>query len=132
MSLTSKPALGLQYHPEAYRFVFDALHFAQEQLQRPASLVEDNEDAHISGQELLEGVRQLALQRYGNLVQAVFTYWGVRRTEDFGRIVFELIERGEMRKTDQDQLDDFVDVYDFQQVFDRDYAIDTSKAFCSL
>ena len=132
MSLTSKPALRLQFHPEAYRFVFEALHFAQEQLQRPASLVEDNEDAHISGQELLEGVRQLALQRYGNLVAAVFTYWGIRRTEDFGRIVFELIERGEMRKTDQDQLEDFVDVYDFQQVFDRDYVIDTSKAFCSL
>ena len=132
MSLTSKPALRLQFHPEAYRFVFEALHFAQEQLQRPASLVEDNEDAHISGQELLEGVRQLALQRYGNLVEAVFTYWGIRRTEDFGRIVFELIERGEMRKTDQDQLEDFVDVYDFQQVFDRDYVIDTSKAFCSL
>lgn len=60
---------------------------------------------------------------------AVFKYWGVNSTEDFGRIVFDFIERGTMRKTDRDQIADFYEVYDFDQVFQRDYAVDVSSAF---
>jgi uncharacterized repeat protein (TIGR04138 family) len=59
----------------------------------------------------------------------VFHRWGIYETNDFGRIVFELIERGELRKTDRDQLSDFFAVYDFDDVFDRDYRINTNIVF---
>jgi uncharacterized repeat protein (TIGR04138 family) len=120
------PAQRLRFHPEAYRFVFEALHFTQQQLQRPASQDGDEDEAHITGPELLEGIRQLGLQRFGLLAKTVFRYWGVKSTADFGRIVFELIDRGEMRKTDRDQLSDFFNVYDFDDALDLKYRIDTS------
>lgn len=131
MTTTSKQARATQrFHHQAYVFVFDALQHTQRLLaRRPAASEEDGEQAHISGRELLEGIRDLALQQYGLLTRAVFSYWGVRSTDDFGRIVFELVERGEMRKTDRDRLSDFFDVYDFDEVFDRLYPIDTSRAF---
>ncbi len=119
-----------QYHRNAYEFLFEALRYTQETLNRGVVLEGADEDsAHISGKELLEGIRQLALEKYGLLSQTVFRYWGVETTEDFGRIVFDLIERGEMRKTERDQLCDFIDIYDFQKTFDEDYEIDVSEAF---
>ncbi len=116
-----------KYHRNAYEFVFDSLRYTQELLDR--HLQSEEESAHISGQELLNGVRQLAQERYGLMAETVFRQWGVHSTEDFGRIVFELIERGEMRKTERDQLADFVDVYDFHQALDIDYVIDVRNAF---
>ena len=59
----------------------------------------------------------------------VFRHWGVTSTDDFGRIVFDMIEQKKMRKTDHDKLSDFFGVYDFEAVFDKDYQIDTSSAF---
>jgi len=119
-----------RYHRNAYEFLFEALRFTQETLNRGMVLEGVDEDsAHISGKELLDGVRQLALDKYGLLSPTVFRYWGVESTEDFGRIVFDLVERGEMRKTERDQLCDFVDIYDFEKAFVEDYEIDTSEAF---
>ena len=120
----------LPYHRNAYDFLFEALRYTQETLDRGVVTDGVSEDsAHISGKELLEGVRQLAIEKYGLLTQTVFRYWGVNSTEDFGRIVFDLIERGEMRKTERDQLGDFVDIYQFQKAFDEDYEIDVRDAF---
>lgn len=139
MSLTSntfeatKPRL--RYHLNAYKFVFDALRHTQESLERTVTREPEDDDthidddAHISGQELLHGARELALERFGLMSRTVFRHWGINETGDFGRIVFELIERGEMRKTDRDQLSDFVDVFDFDEAFDRNYRIDSGKAF---
>jgi len=128
MKVSSRSAAPrLRYHQEAYRFVFDSLQFSQEKLKRPRD--PDDQHAHITGQELCSGIRELAVKRFGLLARTVFQYWGVASTTDFGRIVFELIDRGEMRKTDRDTLDDFVGVYDFEDAFDRAYAIDTSLAF---
>jgi uncharacterized repeat protein (TIGR04138 family) len=131
MTATSEHASQrLRYHQNAYRFVFDALKYTQERLDRKRQSSEaDEPDAHISGQELLSGIRDLALEQFGMLAGTVFKRWGIRATEDFGRIVFELVERGEMRKTDRDQLSDFCDVFDFEETFDHDYTIDTGKAF---
>ena len=129
MALTSKLRPSrLKFHPDAYRFVFEALQYSQEHMKKD-SLEADEESAHISGPELLTGVRELGLKKFGMLAKAVFQFWGVRSTDDFGRIVFELIECGEMRKTDRDQLTDFFGVYDFDQSLVRDYHIDTSVAF---
>lgn len=118
----------LKYHRDAYRFIFEALQFTQEKLKR-VSRGGTEDDAHISGQELMEGVRELALKKFGLLAITVFHHWGVRATDDFGRIVFELIERGEMRKTDRDQLSDFFAVYDFAEALDRQYVIPVQDAF---
>lgn len=121
-----------EYHPNAYRFVFEALRFTQDRLDRATGLTsEDEADAHISGPELLDGIRQLGQKQFGWLTKTVFNQWGVNSTDDFGRIVFELIERGEMRKTDQDHLTDFFGVYDFTEAFELDYQFDTSEAFTS-
>jgi uncharacterized repeat protein (TIGR04138 family) len=119
----------LRYHREAYDFVTQALRVAQDLLGRVAAAEADDESAHISGPELLEGIRILALKQFGMMAPVVFAQWGVLATEDFGRIVFELVEREEFRRTERDQLGDFVDVYDFDEVFRRHYEIDTSKAF---
>ena len=130
MPTTSQTSrLGLRYHPHAYQFVFQALQHSQRRLGRPAATGPDDEDAHITGPELLQGLRELALEEFGLLTTMVFRHWGVCGTEDFGRIVFEMVERGDMRKTDRDQLSDFCEVYDFEQVFDREYRIDTRRAF---
>ncbi len=120
---------GLKFQPQAYQFVFEALHYAQQNLNRGLSEDPEDEAAHISGQELLEGVRLLGQEQFGMLAKTVFEQWGVKKTEDFGRIVFELIERGDMRKTDRDHLEDFCNVFDFETALERDYRIDTSKAF---
>lgn len=128
MTTTSKSAPRRQrYHHNAYPFVFAALKHTQEALGRADA--EHEEGAHISGAELVEGIRDFAHRQFGLMTLPVFDRWGIRSTEDFGRIVFELVERGEMRKTDRDTIHDFYDVYDFDEAFDTGYAIDTSGAF---
>lgn len=130
MTTLSPSAVRRPKHPRnAYRFVFEALHKTQEDLKKPLQVADNEEDVHISGQELLEGIRKLALKQFGGLARMVFDQWGIRSTDDFGFLVFELIERGEMRKTDRDTLSDFFGVYDFKEAFDRGYRIDTSRAF---
>jgi uncharacterized repeat protein (TIGR04138 family) len=129
-SLTSSPVKARpRYHRNAYHFVFSALQFTQEKLNRTAAHVLHEEDAHITGQELCNGLRELALQKFGLMTRTVLRHWGVTSTDDIGRIVFELIERGEMRKTENDALDHFMDLYDFDHAFDRGYRVDVSKAF---
>lgn len=114
------------YHPMAYKFVFSALRFTQEQLGRDRST---EATGHISGPELLDGIRRLGLQHFGMMSIVVFKTWGIHSTDDFGKIVFQLIEAGEMRKTDDDQLDDFLGVYEFTKVFQDEYTLDTSEVF---
>jgi uncharacterized repeat protein (TIGR04138 family) len=126
---TQAPPQRLRYHREAYVFVEHALRLTQEMLGRAPAAEADSESAHITGRELLEGIRVLALKQFGLMTRAVFAHWGVYRTDDFGRIVFEMVEREQFRRTERDQLSDFESVYSFEDVFDEDYEIDTSKAF---
>jgi uncharacterized repeat protein (TIGR04138 family) len=112
-----------KYHPAAYEFVDQALRFSQKKFGKPAG------DSHISGQQLLEGIRDLALREFGLMAIPVFRHWGITTTEDFGRIVWEMIEHDCLRKTDHDQLSDFCGVYEFDDAFDREYELDTSAAF---
>lgn len=107
----------------------EALRQAQELVGKDH--VEDEESAHISGRELLEGVRVLATKQFGMMAPCVFSSWGISTTEDFGHIVFEMVERDELRKTERDQLSDFCGVYSFGEVFRDGYAINTDKAFAS-
>ena len=126
MKTVRKPPHRQHYHPNAYSFVFAALRHAQENLGRDRS---DHNTGHVSPRELVEGIRDLACQQYGLMTISVFAEWGIHTTEDFGKIVFELIDSGEMRKTENDHLEDFAGVYDFQKAFVEDYRIDTAAAF---
>lgn len=129
MSTTQKaPLAQLRFHPNAYRFMFAALRRTQQKLGRSQAHGPDDERAHITGPELLEGIRLFALEQFGLMAKTVFHCWGIHGTDDFGRMVFELIERGEMRKTDGDQLSDFFDVYDFEEALGGEYQIDVSDA----
>lgn len=129
-SLTTSPVKPrLRYHRNAYLFVFSSLQYTQEKLSRTAAHVLNEDEAHINGQELCQGFRELALQKFGLLTKTVLYQWGIRSTEDIGRIVFELIERGEMRKTEHDAPHHFFEVYDFEDAFNSGYKFDVSKAF---
>ena len=130
MSTTQKTTpRRLQYHPNAERFLFAALRRTQQSLGRAQSEGTGDERAHITGPELLAGIRELALEQFGLMARTVFHCWSIHATDDFGRMVFDLIERGEMSRTDTDQLSDFFDVYDFEEALDRQYRIDVSHAF---
>jgi uncharacterized repeat protein (TIGR04138 family) len=79
------------------------------------------ERRHISGAELCSGIRKLAASRFGPMAKIVLNYWGVRSTEDFGVIVFDLVEAGVLLKTDEDRMEDFLGVYDFAEAFESNY-----------
>jgi len=85
-----------------------ALSFTQQKLKR---------QAHVSGKELLECVREFAVEQYGPMTKTVLSHWGVTSTEDFGNIVFNLVERKVLSKTDTDSIEDFKNVYDFNAAF---------------
>jgi len=112
-----------RYKPQAYQFVIDALDFTIAKLHRHTR---PGQDKHISGRELLEGVRQFALREYGPLARVVFQSWGVRRTEDFGEIVFNLVDHQLLNKRETDTKDDFRGGYDFEEAFEKNYEIPIS------
>jgi uncharacterized repeat protein (TIGR04138 family) len=116
---------------EAYEFLYEALNHTQKMLGRlPAGEVaeEAQRQHHVSGQELLEGVRDLALREFGLMARTVFHMWGIQRTDDFGDIVFNLVEAGLMNKTDEDTRQDFHEVYDLDQALVQGYRIELEEA----
>lgn len=113
-----------RYAYEAYEFVFAALNHTQEMLGQARSGKETEEENHVTGPQLLAGVRDLALREYGLMARTVFRMWGINRTDDFGEIVFNLVEAGLMSKTAEDERRDFQAVYDLDDALTRDYRID--------
>jgi len=101
-----------RYHERAYLFVLAALEYAQGRLTARR---------HLSGAELTWACRDFALEQFGLLASSVLEYWGVASTEDFGRIVFLLIEVGLLARQDSDRIEDFERVYDFAEVFRTGY-----------
>lgn len=100
----------------------EAFEFVRQGLSHTATKVYGDLDAvtsrHVSGQQLCLGLRDLAVEKYGRLARTVLSRWGVHSTEDFGRIVFAMIEAGLLRKSEHDSIDDFAGVYDFEEAFD--------------
>lgn len=94
-----------RYRPEAYRFVVAALGAAVQRL--PDERLADPGRRHLSGQELLDGVIRFAREEFGSLAPTVFTEWGVTGGEDVGRIVFQLVESGQLSARPEDSMDDF-------------------------
>ena len=112
-----------RYTVEAYEFVRDALAYAHDVMGLGvASTLEDDPEAtgaerHLTGQELCEAGRRLALEQYGLMAQTVLGSWGIQATSDIGEIVYNLIRVDLMRKSPTDQREDFDDVFDFQKAF---------------
>ena len=105
-----------QYKFEAYSFMLAALHYTMSSFPEPR---------HITGREFCEGIRRYAIDQFGPLARTVLEYWGIKKTLDFGKIVFALVDVGLMRKTEEDSLDDFKDAYDFRQAFDSKVIFDS-------
>ena len=120
--------LDSRYAYEAYEFVFAALSHTLSMMGKCQSAeIETGEDSHVSGQQLLGGIRDLAQQEFGLMARIVFRLWGIDRTGDFGEIVFNLIEAGLMNKTARDDRKDFFDVYDLDEALARDYRIELPR-----
>ena len=120
-----------RYVYEAYEFVFQALHHTQQMLGKmPAAKVAEDEEPkhHVSGRELLDGVRSLALREFGLMARTVFSMWGIHKTDDFGEIVFNLVEAELMSKTSEDCRADFHELYDLDQALKEGYRIQLDEA----
>ncbi|MBM4148524.1 MAG: hypothetical protein FJ224_05725 [Lentisphaerae bacterium] len=102
-----------RYDLESYVFIREALDDAAKALKKP----EEGPGRHITGQELLECIRDFALREFGPMAATVFKEWGVKKTEDFGEIVFNLVEAGILGKTESDKREDFAGGYDFREAF---------------
>jgi uncharacterized repeat protein (TIGR04138 family) len=106
-----------RFSRDAYTFVREALDYTQKLIGKEAQ----GQVRHVSGQELLDGIRQFALQQFGPMVMTVFEDWGVRNCRDFGEIVFNMVEIGLLAKTDRDTRDDFQHGYDFTEAFRKPF-----------
>lgn len=100
-----------RYRPEAYHFMFEALDYTLS--------MRGGARRHVSGPEIMEGVRRHALEQFGFLARSVFSHWGITRTDDFGEIVFNLIKVDLLQKTADDRKEDFFGLFDFEEAFDN-------------
>ena len=110
-----------RYSHEAFLFLFRALELTTR------SVAHGEAPGHVTGRELLEGVRKLGLEEFGFLARTVFESWGVRTTRDFGEMVFLMVETGMMGRTDTDSIEDFENAYDFETVFEKEFRLGGGK-----
>ena len=101
-----------RFQAKAYLFVLSSLHHVISHLKQPR---------HISGPELAEGVRTLAIERFGLLARTVLEHWGLHGTKDVGEIVFALVDAGILTTQEDDRPEDFHGLFDFEDAFDRNY-----------
>jgi uncharacterized repeat protein (TIGR04138 family) len=101
-----------RYARDAYVFVSESLNYTVKKAGR---------QGHVSGRELCEGLCEFALQQFGRLARTVLESWGIRTCEDIGEIVFNMVDAGLLRKTEEDSRQDFAGVLDFQQALDRGF-----------
>ncbi len=111
-----------RYDRDAYFFLRDALTHTAKQGRKAAGAAME----HVSGQQLLDGIRHYALKQFGPMVVTVFEYWGIHACKDFGEMVFNLIQAGVFRKTESDTIDDFKGAYTFQQAFVEPFLPETA------
>jgi uncharacterized repeat protein (TIGR04138 family) len=111
-------AKDVRYTREAYHFLKDALDFTQKVIGKESH---GGSRHHVTGQELLDGLRQYSLQQFGPMTVTVFEEWGLLSCKDFGELVFNMVESGLLAKTDRDSRDDFQNGYDFTEAFCKPY-----------
>ncbi len=123
-ALANIQAKDPRYHREAYLFVREALEHTQKTIARnPRGRIR-----HVTGQELLAGIRDFALQQFGPMTKTVLEEWGMRRCEDFGEIVFNMIAVGWLAKTSKDSRADFAGGYDFDEAFVKPFLPSSKQA----
>ncbi len=105
-----------RFEKKAYEFVRLGLDHTVKELRKKESTKAER-SRHVSGPELLQGMRVYALDQYGPLTKTVLNAWGVKRCRDIGDIVFNLIEYNVFSKTESDRPEDFSDVYTFDEAF---------------
>lgn len=115
--LTAIVRKDARYGVEAYTFLREAL----DHTQKAVAKAHKNETRHVTGKELLDGIRAYALITYGPMAITVLDEWGIRRCEDFGELVFNLVEHGLLSKTENDSREDFKDGYDFESAFRKPF-----------
>lgn len=106
-----------RYDMEAYFFIREALDYTIRMLEKPAQ----GPGRHVSGRELLEGIRQYTLEEFGPMSLKVLNSWGLTNTADVGNLVFNLVHAGELGKTDEDKLEDFAEGFDFYEAFAKPF-----------
>jgi uncharacterized repeat protein (TIGR04138 family) len=119
-------AKDARYHRDAYLFLRDALDHTRKMLEREQKLEKPQRrgtatEKHVSGQELLAGIRELALEMFGPMAMTVFEEWGVHSCRDFGELVFIMVENRLLKKTDKDTRADFENGYDFYEAFRKPF-----------
>jgi uncharacterized repeat protein (TIGR04138 family) len=128
-----KPSKSIEtIFSEDGRYLLPAVQFVREGLSTAVNKLQDGSGAsyerrHVSGAELCRCLREMAQQRWGLLARQVLAHWGITATCDFGEIVFLLVDNGWMQKEPTDTIEDFDDVYDFIEAFDRDFSISLDK-----
>ncbi len=106
----ARQAAGSSFAVNGYLFVVRALDFLMERIASASG-----GRRHVTGQELSVAVKDLSLGEFGPMARTVLDHWGIRRTDDIGRIVYDLIGAGLLGKTDGDRIEDFSNVYDFEE-----------------
>lgn len=107
-----------RYAPEAFQFLYESLEHAVKLAGRENA---EGSDRHVSGQELLAGMREKAIELFGPLAGSVWKRWGVHETIDWGRIVFLLVDAKLLNRQESDSIDDFRDGFDFEDAFVKRY-----------
>jgi len=109
-----------RFDRKAYNFVRQALDHTVKETKRKHP-ERTGKSQHVTGAELLEGIRAHALEQFGPLTKTVLNQWGITRCADFGDIVFNLIEYNVFSKTENDRREDFANLYDFEEAFVKPY-----------
>ena len=117
-------AKDTRYHRDAYLFLREALDYTQKSILKETR----GQMRHVSGQELLGGIREYALEEFGPMVITVFEEWGIRHCRDFGEIVFSMVETGLLAKTDKDSRTDFENGYSFEDAFSKPFLPKSKRA----
>lgn len=107
-----------RYREDAYAFVMEALAYTQRKFKR---------SKHVKGEEMLLGMKELLLNKFGPMTMTVLEHWGIKSTEDFGNIVFNLVKNRVLSKTEDDSIEEFKNGYNFEEVFDSGYRKQLAK-----
>ena len=107
-----------RYREESYIFVMEALSYTQRRFKTLR---------HVTGFQMLQGIKELLLKKFGPMTLTVLEHWGIKSTEDFGNIVFNLVENKVLTKADHDAIETFRDAYDFEEVFKFAYRKQLAK-----
>ena len=104
-----------RYPPEGYAFLHEGLSIAAKKVHGVTA--PQTGEHHVTGQQICEALRELAIERWGMMAKTVLGKWNIRATIDFGNMVYLMIDHGFMHKTEDDSLEDFREVFDFEEAF---------------